>query len=154
MRGAKVGGKETKEEIAPSLLYPMNLPGIPVSRWIDGVMEDKKNVAQKDNIRAVFFQGHACNSQTRGVEMKKALEKLDMVVISDPHPTHMAVMSDRKNDTYLLPTCTQYETYGSLTASNRSPNPCRTIPFCTSWQKNWASKRRCSRTSKSPMMSL
>ena len=32
----------------------------------------------------------------------------------------MAVMSDRKNDTYLLPTCTQYETSGSCTASNRS----------------------------------
>jgi formate dehydrogenase major subunit len=52
--------------------------------------------------------------------MKKALEKLDMLVISDPFPTHMAVMSDRKNDTYLLPTSTQYETSGSCTASNRS----------------------------------
>jgi len=100
--------------------YTMNIPGIPVSRWIDGVMEDKTNLSQKDNLRAVFFQGHAANSQTRGVEMKKALEKLDMLVISDPYPTHMSVMSDRKNDTYLLPTCTQYETCGSATASNRS----------------------------------
>jgi formate dehydrogenase major subunit len=100
--------------------YTMYIPGIPVSRWIDGVLEDKKNLSQKDNIRAVFFQGHACNSQARGVEMKKALEKLEMVVISDPYPTHMAVMSDRKNDTYLLPTATQFETYGSVTASNRS----------------------------------
>jgi len=102
--------------------YTMNIPGIPVSRWIDGVMEDKANLSQKDNIRAVFFQGHAANSQTRGVEMKKALEKLDMLVISDPYPTHMAVMSERKNDTYLLPTCTQFETSGSATASNRSCN--------------------------------
>ena len=100
--------------------YTMYIPGIPVSRWIDGVMEDKKNLSQKDNLRAVIFQGHACNSQTRGPEMKKALEKLDMVVISDPYPTHMAVMSDRKNDTYLLPSCTQFETSGSCTASNRS----------------------------------
>jgi formate dehydrogenase major subunit len=100
--------------------YTMYIPGIPVSRWIDGVLEDKQNLSQKDNLRAVFFQGHACNSQTRGTHMKKALEKLDMVVISDPHPTHMAVMSERKNDTYLLPTCTQYETSGSATASNRA----------------------------------
>ncbi len=100
--------------------YTMNIPGIPVSRWIDGVLEDKANMSQRDNFRAVFFQGHACNSQTRGPEMKKALEKLEMVVISDPYPTHMAVMSDRQNDTYLLPTCTQFETYGSVTASNRS----------------------------------
>ena len=100
--------------------YAMYMPGIPVSRWIDGVLEDKKNISQKDNIRAVIFQGHASNSQTRGVEMKKALEKLDLLVISDPYPTHMAVMSDRKNDTYLLPTCTQFETSGCCTASNRS----------------------------------
>lgn len=100
--------------------YSMNISGIPVSRWIDGVLEDKENLSQRDNFRAVFFQGHACNSQTRGPEMKNALEKLEMVVISDPYPTHMAVMSDRKNDTYLLPTSTQFETYGSVTASNRS----------------------------------
>ena len=100
--------------------YTMYMPGIPVSRWIDGVMEAKENLSQRDNIRAVMFQGHAANSQTRGVEMKKALEKLDMLIISDPYPTHMAVMSDRKNDTYLLPTCTQFETSGSLTSSNRS----------------------------------
>ncbi|PKN17385.1 MAG: formate dehydrogenase [Deltaproteobacteria bacterium HGW-Deltaproteobacteria-6] len=102
------------------MAYTMNIPGIPVSRWIDGVMEAKDNLSQKDNLRAVIFQGHAANSQTRGVEMKKALEKLDMVVISDPYPTHMSVMSDRKNDTYLLPTSTQYESAGSATASNRS----------------------------------
>jgi formate dehydrogenase major subunit len=102
------------------MAYTMNIPGIPVSRWIDGVMEDKNNLSQKDNLRAVFFQGHAANSQTRGVEMKKALEKLDLLVISDPYPTHMSVMSDRKNDTYLLPTSTQYETCGTVTASNRA----------------------------------
>jgi len=100
--------------------YTMYMPGIPVSRWIDGVMEDKQNLSQKDNLRAVIFQGHAANSQTRGTHMKKALEKLDLLVISDPYPTHMAVMSDRKNDTYLLPTATQFETYGSATASNRA----------------------------------
>ncbi|MFP5357418.1 MAG: molybdopterin-dependent oxidoreductase, partial [Gammaproteobacteria bacterium] len=98
----------------------MNMPGFPVSRWIDGVLEDPANLAQGTNLRAVIFQGHAVNSQTRGVEMKKALEKLELVVISDPYPTHMAVMSDRKNDTYLLPTCTQFETTGSAVASNRS----------------------------------
>ena len=102
------------------MAYTMNIPGIPVSRWIDGVLEDKANLSQGTNLRAVIFQGHACNSQTRGTHMKTALEKLDLLVISDPFPTHMAVMSDRKNDTYLLPTCTQYETTGSATASNRS----------------------------------
>ncbi|HSN70053.1 MAG TPA: formate dehydrogenase subunit alpha [Steroidobacteraceae bacterium] len=100
--------------------YTMNTEGIPVSRWIDGILEDKENVQQKGKLHAVIFQGHAVNSQTRGPEMKKALEEVDLVVISDPYPTHMAVMSERKNNTYLLPTCTQFEQAGSATASNRS----------------------------------
>ena len=98
----------------------MNTKGIPVSRWIDGVLEDKANIAQKDNVRAMVFWGHAPNSQTRGLEMKKAMEKLDMLVVVDPYPTVSAVMHDRKDGVYLLPAATQFETYGSVTASNRS----------------------------------
>ena len=45
---------------------PMNYKGIPVSRWIDGVLEDKANIGQRDNIRAMVLWGHAVNSQTRG----------------------------------------------------------------------------------------
>jgi len=74
---------------------PMHTKGIPVSRWIDGVLEDKANIAQKDNIKAMIFWGHAPNSQTRGKEMKTAMEKLDMMVIIDPYPTVSAVMHDR-----------------------------------------------------------
>jgi formate dehydrogenase major subunit len=98
----------------------MNATGIPVSRWIDGVLEDKANVGQKDNVRAMIFWGHAPNSQTRGIEMKKAMEKLDMLVVVDPYPTVSAVMHDRTDGVYLLPASTQFETYGSATASNRS----------------------------------
>jgi len=99
---------------------PMNTKGIPVSRWIDGVLEDKANIAQKDNIRAMVFQGHAPNSQTRGKEMVGAMNKLDLMVIIDPYPTASAVMHTRTDGVYLLPASTQFETYGSVTASNRS----------------------------------
>jgi formate dehydrogenase major subunit len=102
------------------MAYTMNIPGMPVSRWIDGVMEPDENIQQKASVHAIFFQGHAVNSQTRGHEMAKALDKVDLVVVSDPYPTVLGVMGDRKNNTYLLPTCTQFETYGSVTASNRS----------------------------------
>jgi len=98
----------------------MNLKGIPVSRWIDGVLENKDNIDQPNNVRAMVFWGHAPNSQTRGVEMKKAMEMLDLLVVVDPYPTVSAVMHDRTDGVYLLPACTQYETRGSVTASNRS----------------------------------
>lgn len=99
---------------------PMNNMGIPVSRWIDGVLENKDNIEQKDNIRAMFYWGHAVNSQTRGVEMRTAMKKLEMMVIVDPYPTVAAVMNDRTDGVYLLPATTQFETHGSVTASNRS----------------------------------
>ncbi len=98
----------------------MESKGIPVSRWIDGVLEAKENIDQPDNLRAMVFWGHAPNSQTRGPEMKVAMEKLDLLVVIDPYPTVTAVMHDRKDGTYLLPAATQYETSGSVTASNRS----------------------------------
>ncbi len=98
----------------------MNLKGIPVSRWIDGVLEDKENIDQPNNVRAMVLWGHAPNSQTRGPEMKVAMDKLDVLVVIDPYPTVSAVLNDRTDGVYLLPASTQYETRGSVTASNRS----------------------------------
>ncbi len=98
----------------------MNADGIPVSRWFDGVLEAKENMDQPDNIRAMVFWGHAPNSQTRLKDMKAAMEKLDLLVVIDPYPTVSAVLHDRKDGVYLLPASTQFETYGSVTASNRS----------------------------------
>ncbi|MEP2639723.1 formate dehydrogenase subunit alpha [Roseobacter sp.] len=98
----------------------MNETGIPVSRWIDGVLEEKDNIDQPDNTRIMMLWGHAPNSQTRQKEMKTAMEKLDMMVVVDPYPTVSAVMQDRTDGVYLLPACTQFETRGSATASNRS----------------------------------
>ena len=98
----------------------MNETGIPVSRWIDGVLEDAADIDQPDNTRAMVLWGHAPNSQTRLPEMKTAMEKLDLLVVVDPYPTVSAIMNDRTDGVYLLPAATQFETYGSVTASNRS----------------------------------
>ncbi len=98
----------------------MESKGIPVSRWFDGVLTAKDQIDQPDNVRGMVFWGHAPNSQSRLPDMKKAMEKLDIMVIVDPYPTMSAVMSDRKDGVYLLPAATQFETYGSVTASNRS----------------------------------
>jgi formate dehydrogenase major subunit len=98
----------------------METKGIPVSRWFDGVLEAKENIDQPDSIHAMVFWGHAPNSQVRQPDMKKAMEKLDLLVVVDPYPTVSAVLHDRKDGVYLLPAATQFETSGSVTASNRS----------------------------------
>ncbi|MEE9250345.1 MAG: molybdopterin-dependent oxidoreductase, partial [Alphaproteobacteria bacterium] len=98
----------------------MESAGMPVSRWFDGVLTPKDQLDQPDNVRAMIFWGHAPNSQSRLPDMKKAMEKLDLLVVIDPYPTFSAVLHDRTDGVYLLPAATQFETYGSVTASNRS----------------------------------
>ncbi len=116
-----------KQYASPAM---MTKNGITVSRWIDGVLEQNDLIDQDNNLRGVFYWGHAPNSQTRGLEMKKAMDKLDLLVVVDPYPSAtaaMAAMPPAKDDkvnpnraVYLLPACTQFETSGSCTASNRS----------------------------------
>jgi len=107
----------------------MEKPGMTVSRWIDGVLERNELIDQDSNLRGVFYWGHAPNSQTRGLEMKRAMDKLDLLVVVDPYPSATAAMAAMPGDpadrnpnraVYLLPAATQFETSGSCTASNRS----------------------------------
>ncbi|MFN4166591.1 MAG: molybdopterin-dependent oxidoreductase, partial [Ferrovibrio sp.] len=98
----------------------MNTPGIPSTRWFDAAMMPKEQAAQKDNVKAMMVFGHGGNTVTRMPDAAKGIEKLDLLVVADPHPTTWAALSERKNGTYLLPICTQFECSGSRTASNRS----------------------------------
>ena len=98
----------------------METKGMPVSRWFDGVLEQGDALEQPHPVHAMIFWGHAPNSQTRGLDMKKALEKLDLLVVVDPVPTSTVIMGERKDGTYLLPAGSTMETAGSVTNSNRS----------------------------------
>ncbi len=98
----------------------MGTPGIPSTRWFDATLMPKDQVSQRDNIKAMIVFGHGGNTVTRMPEAAKGIEALDLLVVADPHPTTWAALSERKNGTYLLPICTQFECSGSRTASNRS----------------------------------
>jgi formate dehydrogenase major subunit len=107
----------------------MEKSGTTVSRWVDAVLEKNELIDQENNVRAMLFWGHAPNSQTRGLDMKKAFDKLDLLVVIDPYPSATAAMAAMKVEgqelnpnraVYLLPAATQFETSGSVTASNRS----------------------------------
>jgi formate dehydrogenase major subunit len=115
-----------KKQYAPGM---MSKPGLTISRWFDAVLEKNELIDQDSNLRGMFYWGHAPNSQTRGLDLKKAMDKLDLLVVVDPFPSAtaaMAAMPGNKDDlnpkraVYLLPVCTQFETSGSVTASNRS----------------------------------
>jgi formate dehydrogenase major subunit len=98
----------------------MEKPGIASTRWFDAALLPKDQVDQKDTLKAMVVMGHGGNTITRMPEAAKGIEKLELLVVGDPHPTTWAALSNRKDNTYLLPVCTQFETDGSRTASNRS----------------------------------
>ncbi|WP_137127441.1 formate dehydrogenase subunit alpha [Roseomonas sp. HF4] len=98
----------------------MEAPGIPTTRYFDAVTLPKDQVQQRDNTKAMVVFGHGGNTVTRMPDAVKGLEKLDLLVVADPHPTTFAVLANRRDNTYLLPICTQFECDGSRTASNRS----------------------------------
>ncbi len=97
-------------------------PGLTVSRWFDAVLEKNENIDQDPNLKAMIYWGMAPNSQTRGPDMIEAMKKLELLVVIDPYPSATAAMvaMARKDGAYLLPASNQFETEGSITASNRS----------------------------------
>jgi formate dehydrogenase major subunit len=98
----------------------MESPGIPSTRWFDSVLLPKEQIGQPDNLHAMVVFGHAGNTITRIPQAVKGIEALELLVIVDTVPTTWAVLSERKNGTYLLPCGTQFESSGTRTASNRS----------------------------------
>lgn len=96
----------------------LSKPGFTLSRWYEGVIQEDK-ISQYTPLKAVVFWGCSSNSQSQYHKLKKALDKLDLVVIIDPFPTMTAAACDKDN-VYILPSTSQYETSGSVTSTQRS----------------------------------
>ena len=97
----------------------MEKPGFTVARWYEGVLMDPKELGQDVNLKAVMFWGHSTNSMSQMDRVKKALEKVELIVDIDPFVTNTAVLPDRKDGMYLLPAATNYEQWGTRTNTNR-----------------------------------
>lgn len=98
----------------------METSGHTSTRWFDAANLPAEQVDQKDNLKAMFVMGHGGNTIPRMPDAVKGLEKLELLVVADPHPTNFVSLGGRRNGTYLLPIGTQFECSGSRTCSNRS----------------------------------
>ena len=98
----------------------MEASGMALSRYMDAILEPAENLDQPNPVKGMIFWGHAANSITRGPEQRAALDKVDVLVVIDPHPTQVAIMSDKTDNVYLLPASSTAEIHGSVTNSSRS----------------------------------
>ncbi|OYW69005.1 MAG: formate dehydrogenase [Bosea sp. 12-68-7] len=98
----------------------METSGHTSTRWFDAANLPTEQVDQMDNLKAMFVMGHGGNTIPRMPDAVKGLEKLELLVVADPHPTNFVSLGGRKNGTYILPIGTQFECAGSRTCSNRS----------------------------------
>ncbi|MCZ6729739.1 MAG: molybdopterin-dependent oxidoreductase [SAR324 cluster bacterium] len=93
--------------------------GFTVARWYEGVIMDKKELGQDENLHAVFYWGHSSNCESQMDRIKTALDKVELLVDIDPFVTTTTVLPDRQDGVYMLPAATVYEQSASVTNSNR-----------------------------------
>ncbi len=98
----------------------METPGITSTRWFDAVNLPAEEIDQRTTLKAMMVFGHGGNTVTRIPESVKAMSRLELLVVADPHPTTFAALNAIKDNLYLLPIATSLEMEGSRTASNRS----------------------------------
>jgi len=102
----------------------MGKKGFTLSRWWSGVLggnpgEDAIHNADT-NLKALFVMGNGITSTAQTKKVKEALDNLDLAVFCDPFVNEGAILTDKQDDVYILPAATQFETSGSVTATNRS----------------------------------
>ncbi len=102
----------------------MNNKGFTLARWWAGVL-DGKNGNDKIhnggvNVKTLFVMGNGITSTAQQAKVKEGLDNLELLVLCDPFVNEAAVLTDKQDDIYILPTATQFESSGSVTATNRS----------------------------------
>ena len=102
----------------------MNKKGFTLSRWWSGVLGGNPGEDAIHNagtrLKALFVMGNGITSTAQTKKVKEALDNLDLAVFCDPFVNEGAIITDKQDDVYILPAGTQFETSGSVTATNRS----------------------------------
>jgi formate dehydrogenase major subunit len=120
---------DTEEGQAPvPFANPMNSAGMPVSRWIDGVLEDSRLIDQRDQLKAMFFLRRSCPTGRKAC------------TCCPPRPSSRPTARSPRRTAR----CSG-ATKSSIRCSRRFP----TTRSCTSCRRSSSSRISCSRTSRS-----
>ena len=138
----------------------METSGHTSTRWFDAANLPAEQVDQKDNLKAMFVMGHGGNTIPRMPDAVKGLETLELLVVADPHPDQLRLA--RRAQERHLPAADRHavrmlglahllEPLGAMGREGRRSDLRgreRLFPSSTSWRRNSASPRRCTRTSR------
>ncbi|MBR7118362.1 MAG: formate dehydrogenase subunit alpha [Helicobacteraceae bacterium] len=99
----------------------MEKTGYALSTWRFGVIDEENYTNNADTqIKALIVIGNGISTTSLLDKTKEALDKLELVVFIDPYVNDAAVITDRKDNLFLLPAASQMETSGCVAATNRA----------------------------------
>ena len=102
----------------------MMKPGFTLARWWAGVLDGKDgNDAIEnagDSLKALVVIGNGITSTAQQAKVQEGLDALELLVCVDPFVNDAAVITNKKDNVYIIPASTQYETSGTVVATNRS----------------------------------
>lgn len=96
-----------------------NEKGYSLSKWWQGVLKEEDTFSSGE-LRVLWVQGTGITSMAHQVKIQEALAKIDMLVVVEPFLNEVAILSDRPDGIYVLPACTQFESSGYCSATNRA----------------------------------
>lgn len=98
----------------------MNKPGFTLARWYQGVIKEDAIHNGGTDLKALICLGNGITSTSQTHKVKQGLDGLELLVLGDPFVNEAAVLTDKKDNVFILPCASQMETSGSVTATNRS----------------------------------
>ena len=110
-----------KNFIQPEWMFK---PGFSLARWWAGSLNGKNGNDAIDNagesLKALVVIGNGITSTAQQVKVQEGLDALELLVCVDPFVNDAAVITNKTDDVYVIPAATQYETSGTVVATNRS----------------------------------
>ena len=110
-----------KNFIKPEWMFK---PGFSLARWWAGTLNGKDGNDAIDNagdsLKALVVIGNGITSTAQQAKVQEGLDALELLVCVDPFVNDAAVITNKKDDVYIIPASTQYETCGTVVATNRS----------------------------------
>ena len=102
----------------------MMKPGFTLARWWAGVLDGKDGNDAIENagesLKALVVIGNGITSTAQQAKVQEGLDGLELLVLMDPFVNDAGVITNKKDGVYLIPAATQYETSGTVVATNRS----------------------------------